>query len=53
MKFTLTFLSFLAINLGALFLGTLLVPCLNDDPNWVALLAKWIQAWNDKALTPS
>ena len=29
------------------------VPCLNDDPNWVALLAKWIQAWNEKALTHS
>lgn len=29
------------------------VPCLNDDPNWVALLAKWIQDWNEKALTPS
>ena len=29
------------------------VPCLNDDPNWVALLAKWIQAWNKKALTVS
>lgn len=29
------------------------VPCLNDDPNWVALLAKWIQAWNEKALTLS
>ena len=29
------------------------IPCLNDDPNWVALLAKWIQDWNEKALTPS
>ena len=29
------------------------IHCLNDDPNWVALLAKWIHAWNEKALTPS
>ena len=24
------------------------VPCLNDDPNWVALLVKWIKAWSEK-----
>ena len=24
------------------------VPCLNDDPNWVALLVKWIKAWCEK-----
>ena len=24
------------------------VPCLNDDPNWVALLTKWIEAWSKK-----
>ena len=29
------------------------VPCLNDDPNWVALLAKWIQAWNEKDVAQS
>ena len=21
------------------------IPCLNDDPNWVKLLAKWINNW--------
>ena len=27
------------------------IPCLNDDPQWVALLAKWIQEWATKAVT--
>mgnify|MGYP000474561215 FL=1 len=27
------------------------IPCLNDDPQWVALLAQWIQEWATKAVT--
>ena len=24
------------------------IPCLNDDPAWVSLLAKWVTAWASK-----
>ena len=24
------------------------VPCLNDDPKWVSLLAKWIKKWQSR-----
>jgi ferrochelatase len=27
------------------------IPCLNDDPQWVALLTQWIQEWATKAVT--
>ena len=29
------------------------IPCLNDDPQWVSLLVKWIREWETKAITLS
>jgi len=29
------------------------IPCLNDNSEWVLLLAKWIMEWNEKALISS
>ncbi|KPM31090.1 Ferrochelatase [Croceitalea dokdonensis DOKDO 023] len=28
------------------------IPCLNDRDQWVALMAKWIKDWQDKAMLP-